>query len=111
MLEPSRYLFLCFALSIVQKVAADVHDRDELALKRLEVAKNLMLGLLHALELRQVKLQIQRVKALGRVEIRANFVSGTRLGVNDLVHEVATRFSPGDHGLQGSVILILDYFV
>lgn len=110
MLEPGRYLFLCFALRIVQKVAARVHDLDELTFKRVEVTKNLMLGLLHALELWQVQLQIQRVNVLGRVESRVNFVSGTRLGVNDLVHEVATRFSPGNYGLQGSVILILDYF-
>ncbi len=61
MLHPSRYLFLFLAPSLIQQVAAGVDDRDELALKCLEVAKNLTLGLLHALELRQVELQVRRV--------------------------------------------------
>jgi len=56
MLHPSRYLFLFLAPSLIQQVATGVDDPDELALKCLEVAKNLTLGLLHALELRQVKL-------------------------------------------------------
>ena len=56
MLHPSRYLFLFLAPSLIQQVATGVDDRDELALKCLEVAKNLTLGLLHSLELRQVKL-------------------------------------------------------
>lgn len=54
MLQPLCYLFLRFAPSIVQEVTADVHDLDVLALNHLEVSKNLVVGLLYALEFRQV---------------------------------------------------------